>query len=186
MNIASINLLRSKLWAPELLAIGLLSSATAGCGGSPTPKAEQAAVPKVTTTDVVQQETTDFDEYTGRTEASEVVEIHARVFGYLKTVEFKDGDYVKEGQTLFTVEPDEYDAIHKQSLSKIAVWESKLEVARANFARRQKKVASKATTREEYEEYVAAVREAEAGCRREGGRESHCRGSEVHRCQSTY
>ena len=117
---------------------------------------------KVTTTSVVQQETTDFDEYTGRTEASEAVEVRARVFGYLKTVQFKDGDFVKEGQTLFTVEPDEYDAIYKQSLSRIAVWESKLELAKANVARREKTVASKAITREEYEEFVAAAHEAEA------------------------
>ena len=118
MNIASINLLRSKRWVPELLAIGLLS-ATAGCGGA-NAEGRTSRVPKVTTTDVVQQETTDFDEYTGRTEASETVEVRARVFGYLKTIDFKDGDFVKEGQTLFTIEPDEYDAIHKQSLSKIA------------------------------------------------------------------
>jgi RND family efflux transporter MFP subunit len=119
-------------------------------------------VPKVTTTDVVQQETIDFDEYTGRTEASQTVEVRARVFGYLKTIEFQDGDFVKEGQTLFTVEPDEYDAIHRQSLSRIAVWESKLQVAKANLARRQSTVKSGAITREEYEEYAAAAREAEA------------------------
>ena len=99
-------------------------------------------VPKVTTTAVIQQETTDYDEYTGKTEASETVDIHARVFGYLKSIEFKDGDFVKEGQTLFTIEPDEYQAIHNQSLSKIAVWESKLEVAKADLARRKATMAA--------------------------------------------
>src|SRR5947209_3449734 len=90
-----------------------------GCEKAAATITEQP-VPKVTTTPVVQQETTDYDEYTGNTEASEAVDIHARVFGYLKSIEFKDGDFVKEGQTLFTIEPDEYDAINKQSLSKIA------------------------------------------------------------------
>ena len=132
-----------------------------GCDRPAQVTAEQPT-PKVTTTDVVQQETTDFDEYTGRTEASEAVEIHARVFGYLKSIDFQDGDFVKEGQKLFTIEPDEYEAIHNQSLSKITVWESKLQVAKANLARRQKTVASGATSREEYDEYVAAAREAEA------------------------
>jgi RND family efflux transporter MFP subunit len=60
------------------------------------------------------------------------------------------------------VEPDEYDAIYRQSLSRIAVWESKLQVAKANLARRQQTVKSGAITREEYEEYAAAAREAEA------------------------
>jgi RND family efflux transporter MFP subunit len=90
------------------------------------------------------------------------VEVHARVFGYLKSVEFQDGDFVKEGQTLFTIEPDEYQAIHNQSLSKIAVWQSKLEVAKAELARRKQILAKGAITREEYDEYAAAVREAEA------------------------
>ena len=102
------------------LAIGLLAScrrwhAAVQSGGAA--KAEQP-VPKVTVTAVVSQETIDADEYTGQTEASEIVEIRARVFGYLKSIEFKDGDYVKEGQTLFTIEPDEYEAIHEQSLSR--------------------------------------------------------------------
>ena len=118
--------------APLLMAIILLFPFASGCGGSPSATAE-LPVPKVTTAEVVQQETTDFDDYTGRTEASEAVEVRARVFGYLKTIEFKDGDFVKEGQTLFTIEPDEYEAIHNQSLSKIAVWESKLGVAKARF-----------------------------------------------------
>ena len=115
-------------------AVGLsLVLCATGCQQEQSTAAEQL-VPKVTTTAVVQQETTDFDEYTGKTEASEAVEVRARVFGYLKSIEFKDGDFVKEGQVLFTIEPDEYDAIHNQSLSKIAVWESKLRVAKANLA----------------------------------------------------
>ncbi len=137
--------------------------ATSGCEKAAATATTQP-VPKVTTTPVVQQETTDYDEYTGTTEASEAVDIHARVFGYLKSIEFKDGDFVKEGQTLFTIEPDEYDAIHKQSLSKIAVWESKLDVAKANLARRKATMAQSpgAVSREEYEQYAAAAQEAQA------------------------
>ncbi len=122
--------------AATLLTLGLLLSFASGCDREQSQAAEQP-VPKVTTTAAVQQETTDYDEYTGKTEASETVDIHARVFGYLKSIEFKDGDFVKEGQTLFTIEPDEFEAIHNQSLSKIAVWESKLEVAKADLARRK-------------------------------------------------
>jgi multidrug efflux pump subunit AcrA (membrane-fusion protein) len=84
-----------------------------GCNRAPTEAAAQP-VPKVTVTPVVAEEIYDADEYTGKTEASEIVEIRARVFGYLKSIEFKDGDYVKEGQTLFTIEPDEYEAINRQ------------------------------------------------------------------------
>ncbi len=151
---------RSSALRLALLLLGLLP-AIAGCDQVPATVAEQP-VPKVTIAPVVEQETRDFDEYTGRTEASEAVEVHARVFGYLKEAQFKDGDLVEEGQTLFTIESDEYEAIHNQSLSKIAVWESKLELARAELARRKKLLPTGAITQEEYEEYVAAAREAEA------------------------
>jgi len=134
-----------------------------GCSQATNPVGD-LPIPKVTTTAVVQQQTTDYDEYTGRTEASETVDIHARVFGYLKSIEFKDGDHVKEGQKLFTIEPDEFDAIHNQSLSKIAIWESKLDVAKSNLARRKATLAAApgSVSREELDQYAAAVREAEA------------------------
>jgi RND family efflux transporter MFP subunit len=146
-----------------LLLFAALLPFLIGCKETNSP-GEQQTVPKVTTAAVIQQETTDYDEYTGRTEASETVDIHARVFGYLKSIEFKDGDFVKEGQTLFTIEPDEYQAIYNQSLSKITVWESKLEVAKADLARRKATMAASrgAVSQEEYEQYVAAVREADA------------------------
>ena len=160
-------LIRTK-YSPAIrfVALGVLVfallSAISGCEKASLPTAQQT-VPKVTTAAVIQQQTTDYDEYTGKTEASETVDIHARVFGYLKSIEFKDGDFVKEGQTLFTIEPDEYDAIHNQSLSKIAVWEAKLKVAKANLARRQALSATPgAISREELEEYAAAATEAEA------------------------
>lgn len=156
------NRLVSRIAGPGWTIILGMLCATLGCDRAPSADQKQEVVPKVTTVGVVQEETTDFDEYTGRTEASEAVEIRARAFGYLRSIDFHDGDFVKEGQTLFTIEPDEYKAIHEQSLSKIALWESKLEVAKANLARRKTLLPKGTITREEYEEYVAAEREAAA------------------------
>lgn len=141
--------------------VGLLTPLFSGCDQTPEIVAEQP-IPKVTTTPVIERETIDYDEYTGRTEAFEIVEIHARVFGYLEEINFRDGDYVKEGQTLFTIESDEYEAIHNQSLAKITVWESKLELAKAEMARREKLLPTGSITQEEYDEYVATANEAEA------------------------
>lgn len=132
-----------------------------GCNRSASTAGEMSA-PKVTTTSVVSQETVDTDEYTGQTEATEMVEVRARVFGYLKTIEFKDGDFVKEDQPLFTIEPDEYEAIHKQSLSKIDLNAAQLELAKAKLARNEPLVKTGAVTREEYDESIAAVKSAEA------------------------
>jgi RND family efflux transporter MFP subunit len=133
----------------------------AGCNQQ-APAAAEQPVPKVTVTAAVAQDTIDADEYTGQTEASETVEVRARVFGFLKSIDFKDGDYVQEGQTLFTIEPDEYQAIHDQSLSRIELNAANLALAKAKHARNEKLVTTGAVTREEHEETLAAVQSAEA------------------------
>ena len=162
---------------------------SAGCDRAEPAVAEQP-VPKVTTTPVVAQETIDYDDYTGRTEASEVVEIRARVFGYLKSIDFKDGDYVKEGQTLFTIEPDEYQAIHEQSLSR----DCRLRIhnlavcRRPIYARRRKDPAPKGPLHaKNTKRFVAAALEAEANsnCGKSRCKSHRCR-SELHSAQVAY
>src|SRR3954468_7718845 len=151
----------------EQLKLGLAIAAVAiaplaaGCNKA-APAASEQPTPKVTVMPVASHETIDADEYTGQTEASESVEIRARVFGYLKSIEFQDGDFVKEGQTLFTIEPDEYQAIHQQSLSRIDLNAANLALAKAKHARNEQLVRTGAVTREEYEETLAAVQSSEA------------------------
>ncbi len=158
-------MLRNRDRAPTafVLAAACLAifPAIGGCHRE-APATAPLPVPRVTVTEVVSQETIDADEYTGQTEASETVEVRARVFGYLKSVEFSDGDMVSEGQTLFTIEPDEYAAIHNQSLSRIDLNTANFELAKSKLARNDKLLPSGAVSREEYDETVAAVAAAEA------------------------
>jgi RND family efflux transporter MFP subunit len=139
-------------------AILFLSLCVAGC--SDPPQADKPPVPKVTVAAVVLHETTDFDEYIGRAEASEIVEVRARVFGYLKSVEFKDGDYVEKGKKLFAIEADEYDAINKVSLSRIELARTKHDLAVKTAARNEPLVKTGAVTRQEYDEDLAKIDEA--------------------------
>ncbi len=157
------------LTAAILLPLALHSGCDRGA-----PASAELPIPKVTTVAVVAQETSDSDEYTGQTEASETVEVRARVFGYLNSIDFKDGDFVtgpvlgpngevqKEGQVLFTIEPEEYDAIHKQSLARIDLNQANLTLAKAKLTRNEALLKAKAISVEEYEESVAAVQSAEA------------------------
>jgi RND family efflux transporter MFP subunit len=158
-----------------LVPLALLGILPLGIGcNSSAPAASELPTPKVTTVAVAAQETIDSDEYQGQTEASESVEVRSRIFGYLKSIEFKDGDFVKgpvlgpngevqeEGQVLFTIEPDEYDAIHKQSLARIDLNQANLTLAKAKHARNATLVKSGAVTQEEFEESAAAVATAEA------------------------
>lgn len=159
MNVANGRAILRRVSSSVVLAA--VCVAGSGCE-KPETATETLPVPKVTTAAVIQQQTRDYDDYTGRTEASEAVEVRARVFGYLKSIEFHDGDFVKEGQTLFRIEPDEYQAIYEQAKSKVAVWESKVGLAKANLERRKLLLPKGAISREEYQEYVAALAEAEA------------------------
>lgn len=140
--------------------LALLVACT-GCSDR-APLAPDAPIPKVTVTEVASQETVDADEYTGQTEASEIVEVRARVFGYLKSIDFQDGDFVKEGQTLFTIEPDEYDAIHKQSLARVELNRANLALAKATHARNEMLIKSGAVSKQEFDETLAKVASAEA------------------------
>jgi RND family efflux transporter MFP subunit len=135
--------------------------AVAGCSASP--EAAKLPVPKVSVVPVVSKETTDTDEYIGRTEASEIVEVRARVFGYLKSVEFKDGDYVEKGAKLFTVEDDEYSAVNQVSLARIDLAKTKHDLAVATAARSEPLVKTGAVTRQQYDEELAKIQEALAG-----------------------
>ncbi len=148
----------------SLLANGSLVFAAllfTGCT-SPTSETIVPPTPSVTVAAVNTREIIDFDEYTGKTEASEIVEIRSRIFGFLKSIDFKDGQYVEEGAMLFTIEPEEYQAIHEQSLAKIAVNDANLELARSKLAMKERLRPNGAISQEEYEEAVAAVHEAEA------------------------
>lgn len=140
-----------------LVSIGF----SAGCNQSP-PEAAKQPVPKVTVVEAANQETIDFDDYTGRAEASQRVEVRSRLFGYLKSIDFGEGRIVKEDQLLFTVEPDEYEAVHNQSLSRVNVAKTQFDLAKTKLIRREPLVRSGAVTQEEYDEVSASVREADA------------------------
>ncbi len=143
-------------WLLVLLALGMLG----GCG--PEDPAPSAGPTKVICSTAISQPVTDYDEFIGRTEASETVEVRARVSGYLRTVDFVEGAMVKEGDLLATIEPDEYEAIHEQSLSRINLWQAKLDLANASFARTKTLLEQNASSKQEYDEALAAVKEAES------------------------
>jgi len=72
-----------------------------------TPAAQS---PKVTVSHPLIQEIIERDEYTGRLESVETVEVRARVNGYLQSIHFKDGQVVKKGDLLFVIDPRPYQA----------------------------------------------------------------------------
>lgn len=144
-------------WLLLALCGGSLCGCSSGAGVAPKP-----APPIVVVQPAVALSTVDYDEFVGRTEASETVEVRSRISGFLNTIDFTDGQLVEQDQLLATVESDEYDAIQEQSESRTLLWQAKRDLAVATFERSKKLLDQNAISREEYEENAAAVKQSEA------------------------
>lgn len=143
----------------------VLTFVSLGCKPS-TPTSDQAAalrpIQKVTAEPAKQGQITDFVELVGRTEARERVQIQSRVSGFLLEKHFVDGQLVKQGDLLFTIEPDEYQAILNLSLAQVDVANTRLDMAKKTFERSKKLIESSAISQEEFDQNQAAVAEARA------------------------
>ncbi len=131
---------------------------------SPSPGQAASAKPlqKVTVVPAKQDQVTDFVELVGRTEADERVQIQSRVSGFLLKKHFVDGQLVNQGDLLFTIEPDEYQAILNQSLAQVDVAKTKLDMTEKTLTRSKKLIESNAISQEEFDQNQAAVAEARA------------------------
>jgi RND family efflux transporter MFP subunit len=151
---------RSIVWLSTCaLAVGSL---IAGCGPNAASTKRTAPTPVVVPIRCIELETIDFAEFIGKTEATKTVEVRARVSGFIKEVLFTEGADVKKGDLLFKIEPDQYQAVLAQSDSRITLLDAQLELAQTKLARAKKLIDVNAISREEYDEDVAAVKEANA------------------------
>ncbi len=123
-------------------------------GGSPAPAAPQSG-PRVTVAAVEEQSIADYDEITGHVDATETVELRARVSGHLDSVHFQAGQIVKEGDILFTIDPRWYQA-------QFDLATARAEVAGREAKRAQELLAATAISSEEAEARRARQAEAQA------------------------
>jgi RND family efflux transporter MFP subunit len=90
-----------------LLALGI-TALLGGCGGKPSSPMPAPPPPPVTVSQPLEQEVTNYADFTGNTAPLESVEIRARVRGFLKSFNFVPGSEVKKGELLFIIEPEPY------------------------------------------------------------------------------
>ncbi len=129
----------------------------------------QMPPPGVTTAAPAQKQIQEWDEFTGRIDASESVEIRPRVSGYIDKIHFKSGQLVKKGDLLVTIDPRPFQALLDRADAELQRAKTKLELSKKEVDRADKLIAAKAISTEEadgktmsYREASDALRSAEA------------------------
>src|ERR1700686_2973107 len=112
----------------------LLAVTLAGCDGKPAPQAA-AAPPPVTVAQPAKRTVTDWDEFTGRFDAVEEVQVRARVGGFVTHVEFRDGAFVNAGDLLYIIDPRPFEAVAEQADGQLADARAKAELAKRELDR---------------------------------------------------
>ena len=148
------------------LALSLaLAALVAACGqGEAQQKAGGAAPPPpaVTVAKPVQRMLSDYDEYVGRFAAVDSVEVRARVSGYLDSVDFKDGQMVKQGDLLFTIDKRPFQTALDQARANLTLAQSNLTYTESDLKRAQQLVTEKTITEQVFEQRSQAFRNAQA------------------------
>lgn len=113
---------------------------------------------------------TDYEEFTGRTEAIKAVDVRSRVTGYLEKIHFVDGKDVKENQPLFDIDPKVYQATLDQSIATVNQAKARLDRVKRDYDRLQAAIGTNAVTQEEFDrvkgdqdEAIATLNLAKAG-----------------------
>lgn len=143
-------------FVPALAALLML----AACGKGQGPA--QPPAPMVTVATPLVQDVVDWDDYVGRFEAIQNVEVRPRATGYLTGVHFRDGEMVRAGQLLFTIDPRPAEAAVAQAAAQLAQAQAALVNARTELARSRALAAQRAASQEEVETREAAVRSGAA------------------------
>jgi RND family efflux transporter MFP subunit len=146
------------LWHGTIFSLLLWA---AGCGSAPKPGSGDKSI-DVETAQPVTGQVVDFEEFTGRLDALKTTDIRARVSGYVTDAPFKEGDEVHEGDLLFKIDPQTYEADLNQAEAnlKLAEADSRLQQKIAN--RNQMLDKTQSVSREEYETAAATAEKAKA------------------------
>ena len=120
-------------------------------------------LPAVTVSRPLQQNITEWDEYTGRFVAVQTVEVRARVSGFIDSIHFRDGQIVKQGDLLFVVDPRPYRFAVEQAKADLERAQAKLELANLDVERATPLVRNQTLTGREFDTRQSTQKDAAAG-----------------------
>src|ERR687898_2657221 len=163
------NIIKNK----RLVGTGLVLTASAiaagatflsGRGGSAQaePAAAAPAALPVSVSVVAPRQTVPWDEFSGRLEAVERVEIRSRVAGAIQEIHFKEGALVKQGDLLIQIDPSLYAADVARAEGQVAAAKARLILTKSDFERGQQLTDSRTISQRDFDGRVNGYREAEA------------------------
>jgi RND family efflux transporter MFP subunit len=150
-------------WPARFVGMLGVAAALAACGQSSGEQGQAAPPPPpVTVATPLMQKITEWDEFTGRYEATAAVEVRARVSGYLQAINFADGAMVKKGDVLFTIDPRPYQTSVDRAKADLDTANARLAWADSQLERSKALVNSAAQSAATLDERMQDRRAAEA------------------------
>jgi RND family efflux transporter MFP subunit len=146
----------------SLLAVVAATLSACARNEAATNAAAAMPPPQVTVAQVLSKPVTEFDEFTGRFEAIDRVEVRPRVSGYISSVNFTEGSEVKKGDVLFVIDQRPYAADLKHAQAQLAQTKSALTLAKSEKARAVNLLSQRAISQEEYDTRASGDEQAEA------------------------
>jgi RND family efflux transporter MFP subunit len=143
------------------VAFLLLAPVLAACGQSQPPGGAPPP-PTVTVAKPIERGVVDQDEYVGRFVAVDMVDIKARVSGYLSEVHFRDGQMVKAGDLLFTIDRRPFQNTVDQARANLALAKANLAFTEADMERARQLVRDRTMTEQTFDQRTQAFRGAQA------------------------
>jgi membrane fusion protein (multidrug efflux system) len=138
---------------PAPVLLGMLMTALAGCSDKEAPA---AAIPEVYVSEVVQQDVPIYMEFVGQTQGSQDVDIRARVEGFLETINFTEGAFVKKGDLLYQIDPKPLQAALAQAKADLARNQAQLDQTTVTVNRMKPLAAQQAVSLQELDNALAA------------------------------
>lgn len=145
----------------RLSAVALLVALLAGCDNSVAHNAVPPP-PAVSTADVVIKPISQWDAFNGRIEAVQSVQLRPRVSGYIDKVNYTEGDEVKKGQVLFTIDDRTYRAAREQAQAELVRARNQAALARSESGRTEKLIGSQAISTEVWEQRRSSAAQAQS------------------------
>jgi len=166
----------SSVTPPGITAIALAAVVGLNAGCSSSAQLKAPAPPEVSVAEVVCKQIGDSDEFTGRLEAVNAVEVRPRVSGYLQSVHFKEGAIVRQGNLLFQIDARPFQAEVDRLKGDLSQAKAQRSRAQSDFERAERLHNNDGMSAEEYDRRAAVRNEAEA---RIASTEAALRGAEL-------